>query len=184
MTPFILFFVSHSSILKPELLLLIEINCKVLPCLTYFLSFLTTPSLLSGESHHLLAPQMYQLVLLLTFVRLLLISGKLMPLLCLSVYSLLHLMACSAQSNLTDATELSLTAQSWQIYGSWISKLFTVYNSGSQAQLIFKINWKGFSKNYMKIYLKYRFLSPTSKILFWDRSGVEPRNLLKNTPNP
>lgn len=112
MTPFILFFVSHSSILKPELLLLIEINCKVLPCLTYFLSFLTTPSLLSGESRHLLGPQMYQLVLLLTFVRLLLISGKLMPLLCLSVYSLLHLMACSAQSNLTYATELSLTAQS------------------------------------------------------------------------
>ena len=82
MTPFILFFVSPSSILKLELLLLIKIICKVPSCLTYFLSFLASPSLISGGFTHLLGPEMHQPALVLTFVRLMLISRELMPFPC------------------------------------------------------------------------------------------------------
>lgn len=85
--PFLLFFMPHSSVLKLELLL-IETNCEVPPCITYFLS-LTLPSLLSGEPNHLIGQQMHQLTLPLTFVKLLLIPGELAPFPCPSVYNLL-----------------------------------------------------------------------------------------------
>lgn len=84
-TPFLLFLVSHSSILKLELLL-VETNYKVPPCLTYFLSLLTIPLCLLGSviissAHRCTSSSC------LTFVILLVIPGESAPFPCLSVYS-------------------------------------------------------------------------------------------------
>lgn len=60
-----LFFTSHSSLLKLELLL-IETYHKVPCCVIYFPSFLTALSMLSGEPHQFMVPQMHQIMLLLS----------------------------------------------------------------------------------------------------------------------
>lgn len=75
MTPILLFFVSHCSVLNLEPLLT-KTNGKVTVYLTYSLSLLPAPSLLAGESAQLIGPQVYQLMLPFTFVVLLLIPGQ------------------------------------------------------------------------------------------------------------